>query len=282
MKNRVFLVCLVLVLILVQAMLRSVETNYLTAGPTDMVLGASPEAGMAWSSAALTFALPFAVFTAAALVAVTGMAADCLAWVYEMRGVSEPHDAVYTRLATCAMWCGWPIMAACTAGIFACFPNASAGAKTLSQSGFFITLALCAGLYIVCRLVCHRFRSRTTAAIGIVITLRAARCMIHGSWGWHTNLMEISYILAGLALAYAVRLLLRPSAAARSIGAALVLGAGCGICHIMAQEHLFQTDIPYFGTPCYIYTALMLAVLAGLIWLKWRSLPLDMEEADEN
>ena len=48
MKSRIFLVCLVLVLILSQAMLRSVETNYLTAAPSDT---AAPKAGMLFSGA---------------------------------------------------------------------------------------------------------------------------------------------------------------------------------------------------------------------------------------
>lgn len=272
MKNRIFLVCLVLVLILAQAILRNVETNYLTASPTDMVLGASPDAGMAWSSAALTFSLPFAVFTAAALVAVLGMGADCLSWIYDLRGVSEPADGAYTRLGTCAMWCAWPVMAACTGAVYAAFPNASTGAETLWQSPFFTGLMLAAGIYLVCRLICKRFPGETASCTGIVIFLLATRCL--GS-----ICMEEKYMLlpAGLALAYAAQLLLRPAALPRALGAVLALAVAGAVCHFCSQGRFFQTDIPYFGTPCYIYTALVLAVLGGLVWLKWRALPQDAE-----
>ena len=283
MKNRVFLVFLVLVLILVQAMLRNVETNYLTAGPADMLFGVSPQAGMEWSAASLTFSLPFAVFSAAALVTALGLGADCLSWVYDLRGVSEPCGGVYSRLGTCAMWCGWPLMAASTAAVFAAFPNASAGAESLAHSPLFAGLMLFAGIYIVCRVVCLRFRGAGTACTGIAIFLLTAEGLGHLCMGepfsfFRHAAAEILFPLAGLALAYAVRMLLRPAAAPRIIGA-LLIAAACGaVCHFFSQGCLFHTDIPYFGPPCYIYAALMLAVLAGLTWLKWRALPVD--EAD--
>ena len=282
MKNRIFLVCLVLVLILAQALLRSVETNYLTAGPTDMMFGASPQMGMEWSAGALTFSLPFAVFTAAALVAVMGMGADCISWIYELRGRSEPCDGVYTRLGTCAMWCGWPVMAACTAAVFAAFPNASIGAETLSQSSFFAGLMLSAGIYIVCRLVCLRFRGTAAAGTGIAVFLLEGACLGQvclGEASIHSRITLSSalFLLAGLALAYGVRLLLRPSAAVRTAGALMMAAVCGGICHLFSQGYIFHTDIPYFGTPCYIYTALSLAVLGVLVWLKWRALPQDTE-----
>lgn len=85
------------------------------------------------------------------------------------------------------------------------------------------------------------------------------------------------FLPAGLALAYAAQLLLRPAALPRALGAVLALAVAGTVCHFCSQGRFFQTDIPFFGTPCYIYTALVLAVLGGLVWLKWRALPQDAE-----
>lgn len=283
MKNRAFLICLVLVLILVQAMLRSVETDYLTAGATDMVFGAPADCGMAWSKASLTFSLPFAVFTAGALVAALGAGAACFAAFYDKFGDREPCNGIYSRLSTCALWCGWPIMAACTASIFGTFPNAAAGADSLAHSSLFILLAVCAGVVVACHWLARRFQETPVApwaCVAAFITVwDMGRDLLCGSVFSHAlTPAALSYPLAGLALAYGVRKLCGGTLASRAVGAVLIAAAvGCA-CHFFGHGYLFHTDIPFFGVPCYIYTALTLAVLAFLMWLKYRALLQD--EAD--
>lgn len=276
MKNRVFLVCLVLALILAQAMLRSVEANYLTAAPGDTVFGTPADWGMAWSRAALTFSLPFAVFTAGALVAALGAGAACLAAFYDKFGESEPCNGIYTRLSTCALWCGWPIMAACTASLFGTFPNAAAGADSLAHSSLFLQLAVCAGVVVACHWLARRFQETPVApwarvAAFITVWDLGADWLRGGHFAHALTLPALSYPLAGLALAYGVRRLCGGTPASRITGAALIAAAAGGGCHFFGHGFLFHSDIPFFGAPCYIYTAATLAVLAALIWLKYRA-----------
>ena len=277
MRNRIFLVCLVLVLILAQAMLRSVEANYLTAAPGDTVFCAPADWGMAWSKASLTFSLPFAVFTAGALVAALGAGAECIAGIYDKFGECEPCNGIYSRLSTCALWCGWPVMAACTASIFGTFPNAAAGADSLAHSSFFILLAVCAGVVMVCHWLARRFQETPVApwaCLAAFITVwDMGKDLLCGGVFSHALTPALSYPLAGLALAYGVRKLCGGTPASRAAGAMLIAAAvGCA-CRFFGHGHLFQSDIPYFGAPCYIYTALTLAVLAALMWLKYRATP---------
>ena len=278
MRNRIFLVCLVLVLILAQAMLRSVETNYLTAAPADTLFCAPSDWGMAWSKASLTFSLPFAVFTAGALVAALGAGAECIAGIYDKFGECEPCNGIYSRLSTCALWCGWPVMAACTASIFGTFPNAAAGADSLAHSSFFILLAVCAGVVMVCHWLARRFQETPVApwacvAAFITVWDMGKDWLCGGVFSHALTPAALSYPLAGLALAYGVRKLCGGTPASRVTGAVLMAAAvGCA-CHFFGHGYLFQSDIPFFGTPCYIFTALTLAVLAALMWLKYRSLP---------
>lgn len=280
MRNRIFLVCLVLVLILAQATLRSVEDNYLTAALEDTVFCAPADWGMAWRKASLTFSLPFAVFTAGALVAALGAGAACIAGIYDKFGVSEPCDGIYTRLSSCALWCGWPVMAACTASIFGTFPNAAAGADSLAHSYFFILLAVCAGVVMVCHWLARRFQETPVApwaclAAFITVWDMGRDLLCGGVFSHALSLPALSYPLAGLALAFGVRKLCGGTPASRVTGAVLIAAAvGCA-CHFFGHGHLFQTDVqtPFFGAPCYIFTALTLAVLAALMWLKYRATP---------
>lgn len=277
MKSRIFLVCLVLVLILSQALLRSVETNYLTAAPSDTVFFAPADWGMAWSKASLTFSLPFAVFTAGALVAALGAGAACIAGFCDEFNVNEPCNGIYSRLSTCALWCGWPVMAACTASIFATFPNAAGGADTLAHSPLFLMLAVCAGIVMACHWLARRFQETRVAAWAcgamFITVWNLGADWLGGGYAHALSLAALSYPLAGLALAYGMRKLCGDTLASRVTGVVLIAAAvGCA-CHFFGNGYLFQSDIPFFGVPCYIYTVLTLAVLAALMWLKYRSLP---------
>lgn len=256
MKNRIFLISLLVFLLIVQAVLRQTEDAYLT-GSTDASF---------ISFTGLTFSLPFAMFTAGACVAALGTGARIFAALCGITGKVNHKGGVFTRLASCGTWVGWPAMAACLASIYAAFPATQEGTESLMQSPLFLLLAIALPGMLACHVLDSRHRRNlSTVSLAVALAIVAA-C----GWFWLGN--PLALLIIALVLAYGTAKLLAHKFSSRIKGGAMVCAALAYAFHCFSGSAMFQSDLYRVGADCMLFYAAALLLLAGMMWLKWYSM----------
>lgn len=252
MRHRLFLLVLVTVLLLMQAVLRS------AAQATPFSGGATLGGISFWE---LRGALPLGVFAAGLLLVTTAAMAQCIQAALHQVHTRSRIQAHAGYIASACLWCGAPLMAMCYAALPHIFPWLQAynpqGWQTLRHlewvlNGSIITLVLCR----VATLSQRALFSRLTLPLGLLCLLAL------GQMGFNQALI------------------LLPAAAMLTAGLLMLLGRGRKwafiplLTAVSMNAVLFHCTAPAISTiaPCWLVYTLSLALIATPFGLKIASL----------
>ena len=252
MRNRLFLLALVAVLLLVQAVLRT------AAMATPLSLATTWGGYTFWE---LRGALPLGVFAAGMLLVSTAALAQSAQAALLIAGRYQRLTRNLGSIVSAGLWCGAPLVASCMNALQYIFPWLSSYDPTGWQTAGHLEWVLHGSiiLLIICRLATL---SRKTATA--YITLPAGMLCL---------------LLISL-LGFGHPLLLLPVAAMAAAGLAMLRGRGRRwaaiplLTGIIMNAALFQLTAPALAAipAAWVVYALLLALLAALIRLKWAAL----------
>lgn len=252
MRNRLFLLALVAVLLLVQAVLRT------AAQATPLSLTTTWGGISFWE---LRGALPLGVFAAGIMLVCTAAMAQSAQAALRIAGRYQRLARNLGSIASAGLWCGAPLAACCLNALPYIFPWLNAYDPDGWQTSEHLEWALHGGIIL---LLISRLATLSGKAAAACFTLPAGLLCV---------------LLISL-LGFGHPLLLLPVAAMTTAGLTMLRGRGrrwAGIpllTGIIMNAALFQlTASPVATIPAaWVAYATLLALLAGLIWLKWAAL----------
>ena len=218
----------------------------------------------------LRAAIPFGIFSAGLFVALVGMSAQLVRGAYQLcQHGSAAAATTARRIATAALWCGWPFVLCCTNALLYIAPrfyipglepapNHLEALRPLLHYQLYGALAA----MLLCRMSCIRWpHARLCGAFCIILPL-AALLSTDILWG-----SGHFYILwAALPVFPAVILLSRPGIISRC-GGSLLLAVAAAVLGISLQHRPTRGLFPT-GTADYVFYLLSLALILVLMLLK--------------
>ncbi len=268
MSRRFFLIALVLFLLVVNAAFtQSINSTVFSGGK---MLGFLPW----WETKE---SLPCGLFAAASLAIATALGAQFWRGVQPFTGLISALPGKRLRQLTAAgMWCGWPLMAACTMVLTHIFPWAAEGegsapfTRTLLHAQLYGSLAAMVLVQLM-----QSFGGRWVGLAGSVISLPVALSCGLMWWNGH----PLTFLFLALLLSPALALLLPAESEEPHPGfwlrlaAALLLLACTAACWFMLartvlQQHAqLELTYPAMAVSACLYAA-TLPILAALAWLR--------------
>ncbi len=260
MRHRIF------ILLLAGALLLAVTTMRNTAQSSPFsdasILGSIP----LWD---LRAAIPFGIFCAGLFAALGGMSAQFLHSCLLLAGKTRTCTARCAgRMATAALWCGWPFVACCMGALFYIVPQyfipaASVQPNHLTGLRPLLTYQLygCLFLLLLCRILENLFPGRRP--VGALCLLPVAACIISTDilWGHGFGLLILTALLL-----LPLPALFCGNWGGKVLGILLLAAAATGfICVLQPRScaGIYPTGIADFV--CY---ATALAVILGLEFFK--------------
>ena len=252
MRNRLFLLALVAILLLMQAVLRS-------AAQATPFSGGETLGGISFWE--LRGALPLGVFAAGFLLVTTAAMAQCIQAALDIAHTRARIQANTGLIISACLWCGAPLMAMCYASLPCIFPWLSAydpsGWQTLRHLEWVLNGSIV--ILVLCRIatMLHRPRlSCLTLPLGLLCLLAMG---------------QICFNLA---------LILLPTAAMLTAGLLMLLGRGRKWAAIPIFTALGMNAALFYFTappvslipPCWLVYTASLALIAAPFGLKIVSL----------
>lgn len=254
--KRAFLILLVSVLLLVSAAIQGAAGAF--PGGEEKFMGIIP----LWD---LRVAIPCGTFAAAELIISLGVVAQVLLSVQRVAGIRHPEaDYRFRQLLLSSLWCGWPLLLCCRAGLGYIMRNLGALDDFTAEEYMDFALAGAVAM-VACSVMDNFLRGRWSVIPGVVALVFG----VAAGYVWHGNYVAV--LLPGCAMV----------AAGLSAGRVIArwpkykwLGAVSAVCVLLAAGYIFhllggaghEVDAGMAGT-FFVVLALM-SVLAVLRWLR--------------